>query len=237
MKSFMKSILYSVFVLLVLNACTKKETCPPDVVLGNVSLESNSKDFLPYNHITYLEFVDSAAIDTAILFNPAGLVSDLSKAIVGNICLLDAERSDSFYYAEHKTINFFDIDTSRKFRVIGNLTILEDYLSKSSTPDNPVLFDELKLTVHRSNPSLSGGVATLEFVTNDRGNKSRMSDSLISKISRFSLIPQVSVNGSVYNDVYEYRTNDSAYFYFKPLKGVVAFRDLSNRWWNLSRAY
>jgi hypothetical protein len=233
----MKSIFYPAFFILVCVACSKKETCPPDVILGTLSLNANSREFLPYTFINYLEFIDSASLDTAILVNPLGLINDSSKTIIENICLMDVERADKYYVSEHKTINFFDLDTSRKFRVIGNLTIFEDYLSKSSSLADPVVYDELKLTVHRSNPSLSGGVATLEFVTNDRGNKSRMSDSLLSKINRYKLIDSVTINEITHHDVYEYRTNDSAYFYFKPLKGVVAFRDLNNRWWNLLRAY
>jgi hypothetical protein len=122
-------------------------------------------------------------------------------------------------------------------RVVGNLGINEDYLSKLSTVVDPVLYDELKLTVHRSNPSISGGVATIEFVANDRGNKDRMSDSLKSRINKFVIQPQININGYQYTDVYEYRNGDSLYYYFKPLMGVVAFRDLNNKWWNLIRAH
>ena len=147
------------------------------------------------------------------------------------------ERSDTFYVSEHKTINFFDTDTSRKFRVIGNLSINEDFLSKSSTVANPILYDELKLTVHRSNPSISGAVASIEFVANDRGNKDRMSDSLKLRINRYVLKSQIKIDTFIYDNVYEYRNNDSLYYYFKPLIGVVAFRDLNNNWWNLLDAY
>lgn len=233
----MKSLFYCILLIIAFLSCSKKELCPPDQILGSLSLSDNSRDFLPYNGIHFLEFVDSAALDTAILFSQYSLIHDSSRTVIENICMEDIERTDKYYNAEHKTIDFYDIDTSRKFRIIGNLSVNEDHLSKFSTLENPVLYDELKLTVHRSNPSQSGAVATIEFVTNDRGNKDRMSDSLLSKIKRYPFKSLVLINDITYNDVYEYYHNDSLYFYFKPLKGVVAFRDLNNKWWHLRRAY
>ncbi len=247
----MKSIIYLILLFLVLNSCSKKDLCPPDVILGSLFLVESSKDYLPYNGIDTLEFMkidtfrpdttrpDSLVRVTAYLYNQIGLIHDSSRTVVANICVEpeNDERSDSFYISEHKTANYFDTDTSRKLRVVGNLGINEDFLSKQSTGTDPVLYDELKLTVHRSNPSISGAVATIEFVANDRGNKDRMSDSLKSRLNKFVILPQINVNGFQYTNVYEYRNGDSLYYYFKPLEGVVAFRDLNNKWWNLIRAH
>lgn len=240
----MKFIYYLVIYSLLIVGCSKKEECPPDVYLGSLSLIDSSRYFLPYQGKHFLKFVGKVFVDTvfldstAILYSQASLIQDSNKTVIANICH-DPDnnlRSDTFYLSEHKTVDFFDQDTSRKFRVFGNLSIVEDYLSTSSTVANPVLFDELKLTVHRSNPSISGAVATIEFVASDRNNKDRMSDSLKARIQRFNLIPQIQIDTFIHRDVYEYRNNDSIYFYFKPLVGVVAFRDLNNNWWNLLSA-
>ncbi len=218
-------------------SCSKKDTCPSDEILGRLSLDLPSKAFLPYHNIRFVEFIDSSGRDTAILYGPNSLVVDSSSTIVENICLEDEERADRLYRSEHFTVNYFDLDTSRKFRIIGNLSIVEDALAPGSTPQDPVLYDELKLTVHRANPSISGGVATVEFVASNRGNAARFSDSLTLLQNRYALVPQVKINDSVYTNVYEYRNGDSLYFYFKPLVGVVAFRSLDNRWWNLNRVF
>lgn len=231
----MKSLFYGLAALLVLLSCTKTEKCPPDEILGSLSLIGESRNFLPYANIRYLEFIDSAALDTAVLYSLNSLILDSSRTVIENICLEDEERADRFYQSEHRTVDFFDLDTSRKFRIFGNLGVNEDFLSDSSTLENPVLYDELKLTVHRSNPSLSGAVATLEFVANDRGNAGRFSDSLISRLQRFPLMPSVRINDSVFQDVYEFRNGDSLSFYFKPYRGVVAFRDFQNKWWTLNK--
>ncbi len=220
-----------------LSSCSKKDECPADEILGRLSLNDQSKVFLPYHTIRFIEFIDSTGKDTATLYGPNGLVVDSSNTIVENICLVDEDRADRYYRSEHFTINYFDLDTSRKFRIIGNLSVVEDVLSPASTPLDPVLYDELKLTVHRANPSVSGGVATLEFVASDRGNSSRFSDSLKLLQNRYALVPQVKINDSTYTNVFEYRNGDSLYFYFKPLVGIVAFRSLDNRWWNLSRVF
>lgn len=223
--------------LISLISCSKKENCPPDEILGNLSLSVNSPSFLPYNNVRFLEFVDQGAQDTAILYDPQSLIRDTSRTIVENICIEEEMRSDRYYLSEHLTINYYDLDTSRKLRIIGNIGIVEDGLAKSSLPSDPVLYDELKLTVHRTNPSVSGAVATISFVASDRGNASRFSDTLISKQNKYVLIPSVQINDSVYSDVYEYRNRDSIYFYFKPSVGVVAFRTIDNKWWNLHRKY
>jgi hypothetical protein len=235
----MKFILYLLFISIFFFHCTKKTTCPPDQILGSLALETDSKRFLPYSGIMHLEFTDDSG-HVAYLEDLNGLISDSSHTIIENICLEDELRSDKYFISEHKTINFFDLDTSRKFRVIGNLTILEDNHSKSSTVADPVIFDELKLTVHRSNPSKSGAVATIEYITNDRGNFARFSDSTKLKNETVTFIPSVTINSYTYDNVFEVHkkeNKDSVYFYFKPDNGVVAFRDLNNKWWNLTKAY
>ncbi len=231
--------IYPLVILTLLNfSCSKKDLCPPNEYLGNLSLMNDSKEFLPFEHHHFIQYVDSAAMDTAVLFSQLGLISDISRTIVENICIEEIERADKYYNSEHKTIDFFDLDTSRRFRIIGNLGINHDYLSKASTAADPVVYDELKLTVHRSNPSMSGAVATLEFVTNTRGLFDRMSDSLKIKNASIRLVPQVVINDSVYTDVYSFYGRDSVpIYYFAPLRGVVAFRDLSNKWWNLHNSF
>ncbi len=234
----MKFINYSLFLSILFLTCSKSDKCPPDQLLGSLTLMNDSKEYLPYERAHFIQFVDSAAVDTAVLFSQQGLISDNSRVFVENICLEEFERADKYYSAEHKTVDFFDLDTSRRFRIIGNLGINHDYLSKSSSANDPVLFDELKLTVHRNNPSLSGAVATLEFVVNTRNNFDRMSDGLKTKNQRIVLIPQVVINDSLYTDVYRFMGRDTvAIYYFKPLQGVVAFRDINNKWWNLHNIF
>ncbi|MBK8956438.1 MAG: hypothetical protein IPM34_12920 [Saprospiraceae bacterium] len=200
-------------------------------------MEAQSHTFLPYNNIRFLEFINSGANDTAVLYDPLSLIRDSSHTIVENICLEDEMRADKYYLSEHLTINYYDLDTARKFRLIGNIGIVEDGLARTSTPEDPVLYDELKLTIHRTNPSVSGAVATISFVASDRGHSSRFSDSLIAKQNRYVLKPLIQINDSVYTDVYEYANRDSIFFYFKPNIGVVAFRSIDNQWWNLHRKY
>jgi hypothetical protein len=252
----MKFILYPVLFLFLFISCTKKDPCPPDEILGSLSLIPDSKSFLPYEAIQYLEYIappdtiitdtlvnDTIYYDTMIVKNYAllrslqSLIHDQSRTVIENICFEGIERADKYYISEHETVDFFDLDTSRKFRIFGNLSINEDENARTSTLTDPVLYDELKLTVHRSNPSITGAVATIEFIANDRENRSRFSDTILAKINKIPLIANVVINDSVYTDVYEYRNRDSLYFYFKPFRGVVAFRDLSNRWWNLTRAF
>ncbi|MBK9108797.1 MAG: hypothetical protein IPM92_10640 [Saprospiraceae bacterium] len=218
-------------------SCSKKDECPPDEILGNLSLDVNSVAYLPYNNIRFLEFVDAGAQNTATLYDPQSLIRDTSRTIVENICIEEEMRADRYYLAEHLTINYYDLDTSRKLRIIGNIGIVEDGLAKTSEPLDPVLYDELKLTVHRTNPSVSGAVASISFVASNRGNTARFSDTLLSKQNRYLLIPSVQINDSVYSDVYEYRNRDSIYFYFKPSVGIVAFRTIDNKWWNLHKKY
>lgn len=219
-------------------SCTKKEDCPEDIYLGHLHLSTTSSQFLPYAGIRFLEFIDSTGQEIAILYDPNGLVSDTARTLIENICLEDEQRADKYYTSEHLTVNYFDLDTSRKFRVLGNLGIREDVLSRLSTPDNPVLYDELKLTVHRSNPSISGAVATLSYAVDDRGNESRYSDSLRLQTARFKPEALVRVNDSIYRDVYSFGKNDTTiYFYFKPQIGVVAFQASDSTWWNFHRKY
>ncbi len=217
-------------------SCSSKNDCPSDQILGRLSLETISKQYLPYQNIHYLIYTDSASLDTAFLIGPKALIIDSSKTVVENICEEDESRADKYYLSEHWTVDYLDADTARKFRIIGNLNINEDFLSKDSKPESPVLYDELKLTVHRTNPSVSGGVATLEFVASDRGNSSLMSDSLKSRLQKFVLVPQVTILDSVYTDVYEFRYRDTAVYYFKPGRGVLAFRDINSKWWNFRSA-
>ncbi|MBK6543902.1 MAG: hypothetical protein IPO78_12300 [Saprospiraceae bacterium] len=233
----MKSIIYAALFIAILSNCSKKESCPPDVILGSLALNSASKEFLPYGNIRFVEFVDSAALDTAVLYSFNGLIHDTSRTVIENICLIDEERADRYFNSEHLTVDYFDLDTSRKFRIIGNVSINEDFRSKSSTLQNPVLYDELKLTVHRTNPSISSGVATLEFVAHDRGNLNILSDTLRSRIQRYSLVPEVTIHDSVYKDVFVFKYRDTAVFYFKPNQGLVAFRDINSKWWNLHKKY
>lgn len=223
--------------LLGFTSCDKSDGCPPNEILGRLSLDAQSGSFLPYNNIRFLEFVDSLALDTAVLYDPQSLVRDSSWTVVENICEEDELRSDKYFLSEHLTINYYDLDTARKLRLIGNLGVVEDALSKVSTVADPVLYDELKLTVHRSNPSVSGSVASISFVASARGNDARLSDSIKVKLSRYPLIPSVRINDSIYTNVYEFKFRDSAVFYFKPLEGLVAFRSLDNKWWNLHRKY
>ncbi|HRG67688.1 MAG: hypothetical protein JNL65_00385 [Saprospiraceae bacterium] len=231
------SLGFSCLVFILLTSCNSKEDCPPNQLLGRLSLSQESKPFLPFENIHYLVYIDSAAIDTAFLINPKALVFDSSWTVVENICVEDEVRADRYYLSEHRTADYLDSDTARKFRIIGNLNINEDFLSKNSTPANPVLYDELKLTVHRTNPSISSGVATTEFVASDRGNAANFSDSLKARVQRFALLPQVKIQDSVYQDVYEFKYRDTAVFYFKSGKGVVAFRDINSKWWNLHKAF
>lgn len=224
-----------IFVLVL--ACNSNEDCPPNQLLGRLSLSQESKPFLPFENIHYLMFFDSAALDTALLINPKGLVFDSSWTVVENICIEDEQRADKYYLSEHRTADYLDADTARKFRIIGNLNINEDFLSRNSTPDNPVLYDELKITVHRTNPSISSGVATTEFVASDRGNSGNFSDSLKSRVQRFALIPQITILDSTYQNVFEFKYRDTAVFYFKSGRGVVAFRDINSKWWNLHKAF
>lgn len=233
----LNALFICITLVIILNSCAKKVDCPQDEILGNLSLNLNSPAFLPYNNIRFLEFVDAGAQDTAILYDPQSLIRDTSRTIVENICIEEEMRADRYYLAEHLTINYYDLDTSRKLRIIGNIGIVEDGLAKTSTPLDPVLYDELKLTVHRTNPSVSGAVASISFVASNRGNSARFSDSLISKQNKYPLIPSVQINDSVYSDVYEYRNRDSIYFYFKPSVGIVAFRTIDNKWWNLHKRY
>lgn len=239
-KSFRQNNTFGLLVatmLLMALSCTKKEDCPEDVFLGKLSLSPQSAEFLPYGGIRFLEFIDSSGQEIAILYDPNGLVRDTARTLIENICLEDEQRADKYYTSEHLTVNYFDLDTSRKFRVLGNLGIREDVLSKLSTPSDPVLYDELKLTVHLTNPSISGAVATLAYAVDDRGNVDRYSDSLKIQTARFIPENTVQVNDSIYTDVYSFRKNDSAVFYFKPNVGVVAFRTLNYKWWNLHRRY
>lgn len=230
-------LLLNCLVLILAIACNSNEDCPPNQLLGRLSLSQESRPFLPYESIHYLMFFDSAALDTALLINPQGLVIDSSWTVVENICIEDELRADKYYLSEHRTADYFDTDTARKFRIIGNLNINEDFLSKNSTPANPVLYDELKLTVHRTNPSISSGVATTEFVAADRGNSGNFSDSLKSRVQRFALIPQITILDSTYQNVFEFKYRDTAVFYFKSGRGVVAFRDINSKWWNLHKAF
>lgn len=219
-------------------SCSKKEDCPEDIYLGHLNLGVQSSQFLPYAGIRFLEFIDSTGQEIAVLYDPNGMLSDTARTLIENICLEDEQRADKYYTSEHLTVNYFDLDTSRKFRILGNLGIREDVLSRLSTSEDPVLYDELKLTVHRTNPSISGAVATLVYAVDDRGNESRYSDSLRLQTARFKPEAMVRVNDSIYTDVYSFGKNDTTiYFYFKPQIGVVAFQSLDSTWWNFHRKY
>ncbi|MBK6858687.1 MAG: hypothetical protein IPG95_00040 [Saprospiraceae bacterium] len=128
-------LLLNCLVLILAIACNSNEDCPPNQLLGRLS-KPGVKTFLPYESIHYLMFFDSAALDTALLINPQGLVIDSSWTVVENICIEDELRADKYYLSEHRTADYFDTDTARKFRIIGNLNINEDFLSRNSTPAN-----------------------------------------------------------------------------------------------------
>lgn len=234
---FEEIMLILMSLVLTVGACKNDDECPPNQLLGRLSLDAKSAEFLPFNNFRFMEFVDSLATDTAVFYDPVTLIRDSSWTIVENICEKDESRADQYYLSEHLTINYYDLDTARKFRIIGNISIQEDVAAKTSTATDPVLFDELKLTVHRSNPSISGAVASLSFMASSRNNDARLSTALKLKQDSFALVPMVIINDSVYTDVYEYKNRDSAIFYFKPSVGVVAFRALDNKWWNFHRKY
>ncbi|MCC6753438.1 MAG: hypothetical protein IT266_05580 [Saprospiraceae bacterium] len=230
-------VLAALSAALLLNSCSDSETCPPDERLGTLSIDGPSHPFLPYNNLRFVEFVDSLAQDTAVLYDPISLFRDTARTIVENICEEEQSRSDRYYASEHLTVNYYDLDTSRKFRIIGNIGVNHDVNAAGTSALDPVLYDELKLTVHRTNPSVSGAVASAAFVSSDRGNASRLSAGLLQRIADFPVIAEVHINDSTYRDVYEFRTGEGPMFYFKPGRGVLAFRAIDGRWWNLHRTY
>ena len=230
-------LLTATLAVLHLSSCSNSDSCPPDERLGTLSIDSPSHPFLPYNNLRFVEFVDSLALDTAVLYDPVSLFRDTARTIVENICEEEQVRSDRYYASEHLTVNYYDLDTSRKFRIIGNLGVNHDVNAPGTSALNPVLYDELKLTIHRTNPSVSGAVASAAFVSSDRGNTARLSVGLLNRNVDFPVIEEVGNNVCNYRDVYEFHTGEGPMFYFKPGWGVVAFRAIDGRWWTLNRTY
>ncbi len=226
--------------------CKKTETCPPDESIGTVQLMEQSKAFMPYDGISTLIFVDSAFLDTAFLKSESGLRRSQARTFVETFCEEGNTRASYYLSAEHMAVNYFDTDTARRFRIIADLGIAEDEFNKKSTRDNYVIYDLLKLTVHRANPSASGAVAITEHIVHDRGFANQFSDSLKFKIGRLLFLSRIDIYDDVYSDVFAVLTTnvvppDTAFIYDND-RGVLAFKDLRRdtltdaryaRWWRL----
>jgi hypothetical protein len=242
----MRFLFFTLLIVTLFSDCNKKEICPPDESIGSLNLMDESKAFMSYDGISTLVFMDSAYLDTAYLKSERGLNKFQARTFVETFCEEEDTRADYYLSTEHFAVNYFDSDTSRRFRVIADLGIAEDFYNKNSTRNNAIVYDLLKLTVHRTNPSASGGVATTEHIVQDRGFASQFSDSLKIKSSRLLIIDNLSIYDKVYSNVFGVLTTntqpiDTAFIYDRDL-GVLAFKDLradtltdikSARWWRL----
>jgi hypothetical protein len=207
------------FAILFFNACEKKSPCPLDASLGNKTLTTSSKLFMPYpNQSVTLIFKsaknDSIKIKTIVQeYNPLRINDSL---ICGDG--IDPSNSQYLYHDSEQILRGFNYNTTAT-NIDLLLRLYVDFVKDT------IFYD--KLIVRSSSKNI---ISNMELITDTRNNT--FSTGQLSVLNQNRFVADTTWNGKNFKNVYysvPNKTDNSAVFYNKQF-GIVGLRITDDMW-------
>ena len=206
---------YVLLLLFFVGACK----CPPDEKVGELELTTEALSWLPYTGGESLRFTNSSGGEM-ILSNSSGMDIQENQLCFRTICTeqkIKGESTCQYYGSESRQLIFFSADS----------TFLLDYLVYSEVYDSegPKFIDLLRVAT--SSEVQFGNTQTVigQHFTGT------VDASTLSLNGEFDFLGTVTLNGTVYADVYG-DTTQNIRTYVTQADGLVAF-ELLGELWNL----
>jgi hypothetical protein len=225
-----KKYVITIFILtLIVNSCDKLGECGADIKLGEVKLNDDSKNFIPYTGNEELIFIDHLDIKHRLKsLNGRKLVD--SRSITKSLCLNGLFDSQYEYYkSQSEEIVFTDSYGNQIFWI--NLST--DVLNDENTNENNI-YDliSVNLGVYNSNSNTEQLGGELRIITREiqgQLNQNQMQDSQVRANTIF--IGDTILYNRNFENIYKAKTYESSKnMYYNKSKGLIAFGSINEFW-------
>ena len=215
---------------LIANSCHKLGgECGADIKLGEVQLNEDSKNFIPYSGNEELIFIDHLGIKHKLKsLNGRKLVN--SRSITRSLCLNELFDSQYEYYkSQSEEIAFTDSYGNQIFHI--NLST--DILNDENTNENTI-YDliSVNLGVYNSNSNIEQLGGELRIITREiqgQLDQNQMQNTQIRANSIF--IGDTILYNRNFENIYKAKTyENSKNLYYNKSKGLIAFGSIDKFW-------
>ena len=217
----MKSILFSLFVLLLFFSCKTKINCPPDKKVGTLPFSSTAKTYIPFyqsNQILIFKNQHSERLKLAVQQTEQGTNNRLCTK---KICsTLDLKSKTTCEYLGGEVTRFF---LSGK---LNGKDLSGDLLFTHLQPTNYVkeFITVMRLSMDYEGAAMSGFVIEKDF--SKSVNQSQLKSELGGIMEKKEM---VKLNDQEFTDVYASETK-YPHFYFTRKQGLVGFKTSGVTW-------
>ena len=221
--------LFAVSITIALFSAHCARPCPKDIELGTLTLDSNSRSFLPVSQeVQTMQFTNAAGAALSFSSTNKG-VSD-TEVPVETLC----QRGD--YLDKTAQVSKYITSTKRwSYATAANDYTLDiqldiENLGAYGSPNDTVFIE--KFVTWGQKIATPARVGTMSILTSERGNTAKISDTQRQNYTKFQFVADTVLNGRTITNAYitPKDGNQSLFIFYTKANGIEAFTTDTEVW-------